>query len=107
MDADLLPHPQMIKIAARGGALAQGRIDCGVIKPGARADFAVLNLNKPHMTPSFDPLSNAVFSAQASDVEMTVVDGKIVYRSGEFSGIDIEKVKYMAEKSALRIASEL
>ena len=35
-------------MATVNGARAQGRTDCGVIEVGKRADFIVLDLDRPH-----------------------------------------------------------
>ncbi|MDR0915738.1 MAG: amidohydrolase [Oscillospiraceae bacterium] len=106
-DPELLPPSETLKIATRNGALAQGRQDCGLVKVGFRADLAVLRLDTPHMMPVHDPLTDVAFSAQSSDVAMTVVDGKIVYRDGVFAGFDVRDALNHAVKSARRIADEL
>jgi len=49
-------------------------------------------LRRPHLIPDFDPLALLVYSAQGSDVCMTMVDGKVLYENGEFLTIDREKV---------------
>ncbi|MDR3278290.1 MAG: amidohydrolase family protein, partial [Oscillospiraceae bacterium] len=106
-DPSLLPPAEMLKIAAANGAAAQGRGDTGVIRAGYKADFAVLNLNKPHLTPAHDLLSAAVFAAQGSDVEMTVADGKILYRDGKFLTFDVFEAMERSAAAAKRIAATL
>ena len=106
-DAELLPPAQVMRMATLGGAIAQGRVASGVIKVGAMADFAMLSLDKPHHAPSFDLASGLVSAAQASDVEMTVVDGRIVYRDGECLLFDMREAMAMARKAAHRIAAEM
>lgn len=59
---------------------------------GNKADIIALDFNAPHMLPAFDPISMLCYSAQGSDVAMTMVDGKILYENGEFLTIDREKV---------------
>lgn len=81
-------------MATRGGALAQGREDCGDIQEGFRADLLVLNLRTPAMLPCHDVLSNLLFSAGTDALEMTMVDGCILYRNGEFATLDIERIRY-------------
>jgi len=97
----------MLKIATQNGAISQGRHDTGIIKEGYRADFAVLRLDRPHMTPIHDVISDIVYSAQSADVEMTVVDGEIVYKDGVCMGFDIYEAMEKASKAAHRIAAEL
>ena len=59
----------------------------------------VLDLDKPHMYPDYDTLANVVFSAQSSDVWMTVCDGEVLYKDGEFMTIDPAEVKAKAKES--------
>ena len=107
MNPELTPAAQVIRMATKNGAAGQGRFDTGTIAVGNRADLAVLNLNKPHLTPVHDIISDIVFATQASDVEMTIVDGELVYRNGEFLKFDIFGAMEKAEQAAHRIAAEL
>ena len=106
-DSNAIPANEILRIASRNGALSQGREDCGLIDTGMKADFIVLDLDKPHMIPDFDTISNVVFSAQASDILMTVCDGQVLYKDGEFLTIDEEKVKSDAEKTFRKILNKL
>ena len=96
-----------LKAATVNGAKAMGRHDCGSVKVGSKADLVVLDISGVHMTPVHDMLSNIVYSAQGSDVVLTMVDGEILYKNGEFTKIDIEKVKYNANKSVSKILQQL
>lgn len=88
---------QMIGVATRGGALAQGRENCGRIEPGFKADLVLWNLDSIHNIPSYGYDATLVYSAQESDVLMTMCDGRILYENGEYTTIDVEKMKYMAK----------
>ena len=55
------------------------------------------------MVPNFDPLALTVYSAQGSDVVMTMVDGRILYENGEFLTLDAEKILYEAKAAAKRL----
>ena len=83
----------MIEAATRTGARSQGRDDCGLLKPGCRADLILLDLTAIHNIPCYDPAYAAVYSANASDVRLTMVDGRILYENGEFTTIDMEKLR--------------
>ncbi|MDO4328803.1 MAG: amidohydrolase [Lachnospiraceae bacterium] len=106
-DPTILAPEQVLKMATINGARAQGRLDCGVIKAGNRADFIILELDRPHLVPVHDLLSNLVYSAQSSDLYMTVIDGKPVYRNGEFLTIDRERVMYEAVRRVKQICGQL
>lgn len=103
---ELVNVPEVFFEASRNGALAQGREDCGLMKTGMRADFVVFDLNRPHLIPCQDPLSNILYSAQSSDVCMTVVDGRVVYKNGEFPGLDVERICYEVRTRQERLLKE-
>lgn len=88
----------VLKLATENGAIAQGRNNCGSIAVGNRADIVIFDLDKPHMQPVYDTLSNIVYASNASDIFSTIIDGKIVYNKNEFKTIDIEKVLYYVNK---------
>jgi 5-methylthioadenosine/S-adenosylhomocysteine deaminase len=44
-----------------------------------------------------------VYSAQGSDVTMTMVDGKILYENGEYRTLDKDKIYAEFEKSVRRL----
>ena len=91
-DPTIMKPAEVLKMATINGAIIQGRIDCGGIAVGNKADIIALNFDGPHMLPAFDPLTMLCYSAQGSDVAMTMVDGKVLYENGEFLTIDKEKV---------------
>lgn len=51
---------------------AEGEL--GVIRPGALADLIVVDLQKPHLQPIHDLVSNLVYCGKASDVDTVMVD---------------------------------
>ena len=48
-----------------------------------------------------------VYSAQGSDVVLTMVDGEVLYREGEYLTIDIERALHEVQDSRRRIVSQL
>ena len=46
------------------------------------------------MIPCFDPVTALVYVADPGQVKMTMVDGCVVYRNGEYKTIDSERVRY-------------
>ncbi len=82
-----------LRMATVNGAVAQGRDDCGTLKPGYDADIIMLDFDRPHLIPCHNAISNTVYAARGSDVVMTMVAGKILYENGEFTTIDVERAK--------------
>ncbi|MDD2215156.1 MAG: amidohydrolase [Eubacteriales bacterium] len=106
-DPTLITPKQTLYAATRAGALGQDRTDTGKLAVGFRADLIVLDISGPNMHPVHDLLNNVVYAASGSDVVLTMVDGRVLYRDGEFKTIDLEKVQYEVEKSRVRIIGEL
>lgn len=101
-DPALISPDVALHAATRAGALAQGRDDCGLIKKGFKADIAVINMDTPHMHPIHDIKNNLVYAAGGSDVRMTLCDGRILYKDGQFTTLDFEKLKAWAERRISR-----
>jgi len=99
-DASALPAHECLKMATANGAKSQGRED-GQLKIGHDADLVILDFDKPHLTPCFNPMSHLVYATKASDVVMTLVRGKVLYEQGEFATIDMEQVKWQLRNRVL------
>lgn len=106
-DPTVITPKQALYAATRAGALGQGRDDTGKLKEGYRADLIVMDISGPNMHPVHDLVNNIVYSASGSDIVMTMSDGRILYRNGEYLTIDMERVKYETGKSIGRILNEL
>lgn len=91
-DATVMKPEEVIRMATLGGALAQGRPDTGSLEVGKKADIIALNMDQPHLVPDNDTLALITYSAQGSDVVMTMVDGKILYENGVYLTMDRDRV---------------
>ena len=67
------------------------------------ADFVILSCDEPNMIPCHNPVSNVVYSANSGNVKYVFVDGKILYKNGEFMTLDKEKIHYGFNKTIKRI----
>ena len=97
-DSTLITPAQALYAATRAGALSQGREDSGRLAVGCKADLCVIDTDTPQFTPMTDAACNVVYAAQGADVRLTMVDGEVLYRDGEFKTIDIEKAKAEAQR---------
>ncbi len=107
LDPRVVTPKEAITAATRTGALSQGREDCGLVKVGMKADLALVDTTGPSWCPATDVLTNVLYAGHGSDVVMTLCDGQVVYRDGEWPGIDIEKTKAEVAARTARIISEL
>ena len=106
-DPTVVTPAQALAVATANGARSQGRADCGRIELGCRADLVALNTESPWMQPVHSQLNNLVFAAQGSDVVLTMVDGKLLYRDGEYLSIDIERVIDDTRRASAAIVASL
>ncbi len=69
----------------------------GSIETNKKADLIVLDFNQPHLVPQYNIVSNLVYSAKGSDVETSIINGKIVMENRKIFGVAeeivLEKVK--------------
>lgn len=106
-DPTVVTPAQALAAATVNGMHAQGRMNSGAIAEGNQADLIVLDTAVPWMVPVHDWTTNLVYSAQGSDVCLTMVDGKVLYENGEYRTIDIEKVQYESQRATDAILAQL
>lgn len=104
---DIVSERDVLKIATVNGWQSQGRADSGVIAVGKKADLIAVDSDTVHMCPHNDTVNNLVYAASGEDVVLTVADGKVLYRDGEYTTLDIEKIKYEVEARTKRIQKEV
>ncbi len=102
-DPTAMAPSQILDMATKNGAKAQGRADTGALAVGKKADIIAVSTDAPHMHPLLSPLPALIYSAQGSDVAMTMVDGKILYENGEYLTIDAQRVYFEAAAAVKRL----
>jgi len=107
LDANAIPDKEILRMATYNGARAQGRNDCGKLDVGMKADIIMFDLDRPHLQPDYDTIANILFSAQSSDIVMTVCDGEVLYENGEIKLADEEKIIAEANKAFKDVCARL
>ena len=92
LDATVLPAEEALYLATRGGALALGYEDVGSVEPGFKADLCLVDLDQPYYHPMTDLVHHIVYGGNSRDVEMTLVDGRVVYERGKPIVEDLDAV---------------
>ena len=97
-----------IRMATLDGAKAL-RMDnlIGSLKPGKLADVTVVDLDRMHLTPAYDPLSHLVYAARGSDVRHVLVNGKMIVRNGRVVTTDEGALRAQVRSQARKIAASL
>ena len=102
-DPAIVTPKEAIYAATKAGAIAQGRLDSGALKVGNRADVIVLDMNAPYWMPVHNLVNNLVYSASGTDVCLTMVDGKVLYKDGTYPTLDMEKLHAVQKLSQKEI----
>ena len=79
-----------LRLATIDGAKAMGLDkEIGSLEPGKKADVILVRLAQLHTTPRrAEPVSSLVYSAQGSDVETVIIDGRLVMQNRKLLTID-------------------
>ena len=82
---EALPASRALRMATIDGARSLGlEKEIGSLETGKRADVIVVDLDQIHLSPQHDDVVSALaYSAIASDVRTTIIDGQLVMRNGE------------------------
>jgi 5-methylthioadenosine/S-adenosylhomocysteine deaminase len=83
------------------GARALGLGDMvGSLEIGKKADIIIVDTNKPHLTPLYDPISHLVYAARGSDVCHSIINGRLVMEERRLLTLDISEImEEVREKS--------
>ncbi len=99
LDPLVMPAETVLEMATIGGARAIGWGDrIGSLEVGKQADFVAFDFDKPHLTPSGNPVSTLVFSATGADVSLVVIAGQEVVREGRVLTLDQERILSEAQR---------
>src|SRR5437899_3448962 len=99
---EVLPAARILRMATIDGARAMGLDnEIGSLEAGKRADAIIVSLENIHTMPvNTDVVSALVYSAQASDVLTTTIDGRVVMRDRNLLTIEEAAVVDDANREA-------
>lgn len=99
MDTCAIPAYTALQMATVNGAKAIGREgELGVIAPDAFADILLVDIEKPHLYPHTNLISELVYSAHASDVDTVIINGQIVVKNRKCLSMNAQEVCSTAQK---------
>ena len=94
----------ILKMATIEGAKVLGlENQIGTIEVGKKADLIFIKTDKIHLQPENDVCSNIVYSANGSDVELVMIDGKIIMQHRKMTNLDEKEVIRHVKKIAKRL----
>ena len=93
LDPTVMPSQTVLEMATLGGARVLGmEEEIGSLEAGKKADVIVLELNRPHLQPVYNPVSHLVYCATGADVRDVIIDGKMVMEKRKLLTLDEEKI---------------
>lgn len=99
LDPTVLPARTVLRMAVKNGAKAlglEGKV--GELAAGKLADLIVVDFQKPHLIPSYDPLSQLVYAARGADVRHSIIHGRLVMEDRRLLTLDVDEIIYHARK---------
>lgn len=99
-----VPAESVLEMATINGAKALGLDDrTGSLEVGKKADFVAIDARGIHCQPWFDPVSAVVYTATGRDVELVVVDGKVLVQGGELLTMNEQEIVDEAKKRSREV----
>jgi len=103
-DATAVSAKQALKMATRNAAKALLWDDeIGMLSEGMKADLILVNMDSMHYFPNGDRTTALVYAGSGRDVDTVLVDGKIIMEDRELKTLDIDRIRFEADKIWFRI----
>ena len=101
MDPTAMDAVSTLHAGTMGGARVLGAEKMiGSLEVGKKADCIVIDLDQPHLTPLYNPVSHLVYAARGGDVIHSVINGKVVMEDRQLLTLDetaiLRKMQEMA-----------
>lgn len=101
-DPTVLDAKTALMLTTVNGAKVLLRNDIGSLEEGKKGDLILIDLEKPHLVPLYNPYSQIIYSASGADVSTTIINGRIIMKDKKILTIDedevIKEVKKIAQK---------
>ncbi len=93
MDPTVMDAATVLGLATVQGARAVGLGEStGRLVPGCLADLIVIDLDQPHLTPLYNPVSHLVYAASGADVIHSVVHGRVLMENRRLTTLDLDEI---------------
>ena len=95
-DRSAMPPIKVVEMATLGGARAIHREnELGSLEKGKLADIAIIEVKSANMIPMYSPYSALVYSANPSNVDTVIVNGKVIVKNKVLLTYDEAKSREM------------
>jgi len=108
MDTTVMDALTVLRMATIEGAKALGMESMvGSIEIGKKADIIIVDINKPHLTPIYNPYSHLVYTAGGADVSHSIINGRIVMNDRNLLMLDLDEIMDRAHNKSKEILTWL
>ena len=95
---------RLLQLATLDGATDLGlAARTGSLTPGKRADLLLLRAADLNMAPAGDPYEALVSFATPANIDMVMVDGRVLRRAGKFTAADEREIVAQAREAAMAL----
>lgn len=106
-DPTVLDAKTALLMATRKGAEVLGLGDrVGSLEAGKRADLITIDLRKPHLSPVYDVCSHIAYAARPTDIDLVMVNGRVLVQGGSALLCDEAEIIAKAETWKMKISPE-
>lgn len=77
--------------------------EIGSIEVGKKADLILIDFNKPHLTPSWDIVTELTRRTFGEDVDTVIIDGKVIMENREVKTVNEEEILERARELAPKV----
>jgi len=92
-DTTVMDAVTVLRMATIEGAKALGIDDItGSLEKGKKGDIIIVDINKPHLVPIYNPYSHLVYSARGSDVSHTIINGRLVMAERRILTMEVDEL---------------
>lgn len=106
--APRLTAEDVLRFATVDGAAAMGlQSTVGTLTPGKDADIVMIRTDRVNTMPATDAVATVVTCADTSNVDTVFVRGQAVKRGGQLVGVDLARLKELADSSRDRLVRRL
>ncbi len=101
-DPSIVSAEQVLGMSTWNAAKALGAGDIGRLEQGFQADLTIINLDRPHLRPCYNPVSQMIYSASGPDVTDVMVAGRFIMENSKILTMDekglLEKIKSLENR---------
>jgi 5-methylthioadenosine/S-adenosylhomocysteine deaminase len=107
LDPTVMDARQVLKMATNHAARTLGLDQfVGALEAGKKADLIIIDTNKPHLTPMYNPVSHLVYAVMGSDVTTSIINGTVVMEERKLETLNLKKVMDDVNQIAKEITAD-